>query len=629
MALTPLAWFGHRPPFTLALVGLVVLLTGLTGGVIGGLAWRQQRAGSRALVDEAMAQAARLTATHASGVLENAEAVARLGPHLVGLGQLDPGDFLALERFTLAVLRAQPHLSWVSYSDRNDRFVGAWRDARDTVYLNRSFPVGSLIRLEEDRVLADDTREPVRRSDDHGYRPSERPFFRAAVEQLGPSWTEPYEFYAGGGLGITCAAPLRDPRGEVRGVFTVDFSLRRLTEALDTLTVSPRGRVFIATRQGTVLSGLRGSGATRAEIIETELAMATIRAAPTGDGPFSFEHGGIRYLGRATPLLVGGLRWLVDVVVPEGDFTDVIDAQARQVMLLALAALAIAALGGVLLASWIARPLRELAQLALRIRRGQLDVAVVPRSRDEIGVLTLAMTDMVAALRDRDFIRETFGRYVSPELAERALRDRATLQLGGEVCEVSMLMSDLRGFSKLSESLGPTAMIDLLNRYLTRMTPVIVQHGGMVDEFIGDAVFALFGAPFRRLDDAEHAVRCAWAMQKALEAFNSEPRGQSLPELRMGIALHIGDVVAGNIGSPEHVKYGVVGPPVNVLARIQALAAAGEILLSEAMLQRVSSIVDVGPSRTEWVKGVSEPITVYRLLGVAAPAAAFTSSRSD
>ena len=629
MALTPLAWFGHRPPFTLALVGLVVLLTGLTGGVIGGLAWRQQRAGSRALVDEAMAQAARLTATHASGVLENAEAVARLGPHLVGLGQLDPGDFLALERFTLAVLRAQPHLSWVSYSDRNDRFVGAWRDARDTVYLNRSFPVGSLIRLEEDRVLADDTREPVRRSDDHGYRPSERPFFRAAVEQLGPSWTEPYEFYAGGGLGITCAAPLRDPRGEVRGVFTVDFSLRRLTEALDTLTVSPRGRVFIATRQGTVLSGLRGSGATRAEIIETELAMATIRAAPTGDGPFSFEHGGIRYLGRATPLLVGGLRWLVDVVVPEGDFTDVIDAQARQVMLLALAALAIAALGGVLLASWIARPLRELAQLALRIRRGQLDVAVVPRSRDEIGVLTLAMTDMVAALRDRDFIRETFGRYVSPELAERALRDRATLQLGGEVCEVSMLMSDLRGFSKLSESLGPTAMIDLLNRYLTRMTPVIVQHGGMVDEFIGDAVFALFGAPFRRLDDAEHAVRCAWAMQKALEAFNSEPRGQSLPELRMGIALHIGDVVAGNIGSPEHVKYGVVGPPVNVLARIQALAAAGEILLSDAMLQRVSSIVDVGPSRTEWVKGVSEPITVYRLLGVAAPAAAFTSSRSD
>ena len=629
MALTLPAWFGHRPPFTLALVGLVVLLTGLTGGVIGGLAWRQQRAGSRALVDEAMAQAARLTATHASGVLENAEAVARLGPHLVGLGQLDPGDFLALERFTLAVLRAQPHLSWVSYGDRNDRFVGAWRDARDTVYLNRSFPVGSQIRLEEDRVLADDTREPIRRLDDHGYRPSARPFFRAAVERAGLSWTEPYEFYAGGGLGITCAAPLRDPRGEVRGVFTVDFSLHRLTEALDPLTVSPRGHVFIATRQGTVLSGLRGSGATRAEIIETELAMATLRAAPTRDEPFSFEHGGIRYLGRATPLMVGDLRWLVDVVVPEGDFTDAIDAQARQVMLLALTALAIAALGGVLLARWIARPLRELAQLALRIRLGQLDVALVPRSRDEIGVLTLAMTDMVAALRDRDFIRETFGRYVSPELAERALRDRATLQLGGEVREVSMLMSDLRGFSKLSESLGPTAMIDLLNRYLTRMTPVIVHYGGMVDEFIGDAVLALFGAPFRRPDDAERAVRCAWAMQEALEAFNSEPQGQPLPELRMGIALHIGDVVAGNIGSPEHVKYGVVGPPVNVLARIQALAAAGEILLSEAMLQRVTAIVDVGPSRMELVKGVSEPITMYRLLGVAAPPAELTSSRTD
>ena len=628
MTLTPPARFGHRPPFALALVGLVVLLTGLTGGVIGGLAWREQRAGSRALVDEAMAQAARLTAAHARRVLENAEAVARLGPHMVRLGQLDPGDSRALERFTLAALRAQPHLSWVSYGDRDDRFVGAWRDARSTVYLNRSFPVGGQIRLEEDRVLADDTREPVRRSDDHGYRPSERPFFRAAVEHLGPVWTEPYEFYAGGGLGITCAASLRDPRGEVRGVFTVDFSLRRLTGALETLAVSPRGRVFITTRQGTVLSGLRGSGATRAEVIEAELAMATVRAAPAGDEPFAFEHDGIRYLGRATPLVVGDLRWLVDVVVPEGDFTDAIDAQARRVMLLALTALGAAALGGVLLARWIARPLRELAQLALRIRRGQLDVTLAPRSRDEIGVLALAMTDMVAALRDRDFIRETFGRYVSPELAERVLRDRATLQLGGEVREVSMLMSDVRGFSELSESLGPTAMIDLLNRYLARMTPVIVQYGGMVDEFIGDAVFALFGAPFHRLDDAERAVRCAWAMQEALDAFNSENRERPLPELRMGIALHVGDVVAGNIGSPEHVKYGVVGPPVNVLARIQARAAAGEILLSDAMLKRVSAIVDVGPSRRELVKGVSEPITVYRLLGLAAPPTALTSSRT-
>jgi class 3 adenylate cyclase len=619
----------HRPPFTLALVGLVVLLTGLTGGVIGGLAWHEQRERSRLLVDAAMAQAARLTASHAGRVLEDAEGAARLGPQLVEQGQLDPADDRAVERYVLAVLRAHPTLSWVSYGDRSDRFVGAWRDTKGTVYVNRSRPVGGRIRLEEDRVLPDGRREVVRRSDDHGYRPTARPYFRAAAAARGLVWTEPYEFYAGGGMGITCAAPLLEGAA-VRGVFTVDFSLDRLAGALEELEVSPRGRVFIATRQGTLLVGRRGSGATRAEVIDAELAAATARAAPPSETAFAFEHQGARYLGRAMPLHVGDLRWLVDVVVPEGDFTDRIDAQARVFVLLGVTALLIALVGGVLLARWIARPLRELAQLARRIRQGELDVTATPRSRDEIGVLTRAMGDMVKALRDRDFIRATFGRYVSPELAERALRDRRTLQLGGELREVTMLMSDLRGFSELSESLGPTAMIDLLNRYFAAMTPVIVQHGGVIDEIIGDAIFVLFGAPFARPDDAERAVHCAWAMQEALTVFNADNQRRALPELSMGIGLHIGTVVAGTIGSPERVKYGVVGPAVNLLARIQALTVGGEILLSDALLRRVGAVATAGDGRAERVKGASEPVTVHRLLGVSAPGeATLTSSRRD
>ena len=618
----------RRPPFTLALIGLVVILTGLTGAVIGGLAWREQRARSRALVDAAMTQAARLTAAHAARVLDDAASTARLGPALVAQGQLDPADDRALERFVLAVLRSHATLSWVSYGDRRDRFVGAWRDARGTVYLNRSYPVGDRIRLEEDRILPDGRREVVRRSADHRYRPTERPYFRAAAASRGPVWTEPYEFYAGGGLGITCAVPILDAGG-VRGVFTVDFSLDRLAETLDELEVSPRGRVFIATRQGTVLVGRRGAGATRAEVIDAELAAATSRAAPAAERPFEFEHHGARYLGRAVPLDVGDLRWLVDVVVPEGDYTDRIDAQARVVVVLGILAVVVAALGGALLARWIAQPLRELAQLARRIRHGELDVAVTPRSRDEIGELTGAMSEMAAALRDRDFLRATFGRYVSPELAERALRDRATLQLGGELREVAMLMSDLRGFSELSESLGPAATIDLLNRYFAAMTPVIVQHGGVIDEIIGDAIFVLFGAPFGRPDDPERAVRCAWAMQEALAAFNADSRRRGRPELSMGIGVHLGTVVAGNIGSDERVKYGVVGPAVNLLARIQTLTAGGEILLSDVLVARVSALVDVGPGRVERVKGASEPVTVHRLLGVTAPGAPeVTSART-
>ncbi len=607
----------RRPPFTLALVGLVVLLTGLTGAVIGGLAWREQRTRSRALLDAAMAQAARLTAAHASRVFEDAEGIVRVGPLLAEQRQLDADDGRALERYVLSVLRAHPHVSWVSYGDRQNRFVGAWRDERGHVYLNRSFPVGDRIALEEDRVLPDGRREEVRRSADHKYRPSERPYFRAAEARRTVVWTEPYEFYAGGGLGITCAAPLFDSVGQVRGVFTVDFSLDRLAGTLEDLEVSPRGRVFIATGQGTVLIGRRGSGASRAEVIDAELAAATVRrAALEKETTFEFDHHDERYLGRAVPLAAGDLKWLVEVVVPERDYTEQIDAQGRLAVMLGILALGIALVGGIAMAGWIAQPLRELAQLARRIRNGQLDVTAVPRSRDEIGVLTRAMNDMARALRDRDFVRETLGRYVSPELAAQVLRDREALQLGGEVREVAMLMSDLRGFSELSERLGPSAMIGLLNRYLAAMTPVIQQHRGVIDEFIGDAIFVLFGAPFGRPDDVERAVRCAGAMQEALAAFNADSRGRGLPELVMGIGVHVGPVVAGNIGGPDRVKYGVVGPAVNLTSRIQGLSAGGEVLLSEIMLARVSAMVSVAPARLERVKGSTEPITVYRLLEV-------------
>jgi len=434
-------------------------------------------------------------------------------------------------------------------------------------------------------------------------------------------WTEPYEFYAGGGLGITCAAPLLDARGNVRGVFTVDFLLDRLAGTLEDLRVSKHGRVFIATGQGTILVGRRGSGASRAEVIDAELASATLRrAAAEQQTTFEFEQQGTRYLGRAVPMTVGDLTWLVEVVVPERDYTQQIDAEARVALGLGILALVVAAAGGVAVARWIARPLRELADVARRIRHGQLDVTIAPRSRDEIGVLARAMGDMVHALRDRDFVRETFGRYVSPELAERALRDRGALRLGGEVREVAMLMSDLRGFTELSERLGPAAMIDLLNRYLARMTPVIVQHGGTIDEFIGDAIFVLFGAPFSGADDAERAVRCAWAMQQALAAFDEENQAQGLPRLTMGIGLHLGPVVAGNIGSPERLKYGVVGPAVNMVSRIQTLTAGGEVLLSDDLLSRVSSFVTVTPGRVERVKGAREPVTVHCLLAVKDPA---------
>ena len=611
-----------RPPFTVALVGLVVLTTAATAVAIGGLAWREQRARSRAIVDAAMAQTARLAASHTQQFLREAESIARLGPQLVAQGQLNPRDDADVERFVLAALHSNPRLTWVSFSDRDDRFIGAWRDEDMETYINHSYPHDGRIRLREHRVLAGHPRLLVRSSDDHRYRPTQRPFFQAAEARRGLAWTEPYDFYGSDGLGITCAMPVLDASGRVQQVFTVDFSLDQIKSSLVALQPSPRSRVFLATRDGTLLVG-------RGQADDTAFVQAIApRMALDRESASEFEHAGDRYLARAVPIAVGEKQWMVQVVAPERDWTEHADAQARQLVVLAVVAIGVALAGGIAVARWIARPLGLLAAQARRIRQGNLDVTLVPQSRDEIGVLTRAMNDMARALRDRDFVREALGRYVSPDLAERCLRDRDALRLGGELRQVAILMSDLRGFSALSERLGAEAMIDLINRYLARMTPIIQAHGGTVNEFIGDTILVLFGAPFERPDDSVRAARCALAMQAAMTDLNAENVTLGLPVLSMGIGIHTGVVVAGNIGSKEHVKYGVVGPAVNLASRIQSLAHGGQVLLSHAALTRVRGSVRVGPPMRTQVKGVSEVVVVQRLLGMldeVAPAAAATS----
>jgi class 3 adenylate cyclase len=605
-----------RPPISVALVGLVTLLTAATGLTLGALAWREKLAGSRALVDHAMAQAARTTADHAAAFLRHAETVVRLGPSFVARGLLAPGDSRAMAEYALAVLRANPQLSWVSYGDRDDRFVGAWRDSAGQLYLNRSFPRGGRIRLEEDRILADGRRERIRTLDDHGYRPREQAFFRLAETSRDPVWTEPYRFYDGA-LGVTCAMALLDAAGAVRGVFTVDLSLDGLSRFVGNLRVSPRGRVFIATGDGMLVAapdGIGGAG----QAADTALAGEVVRRAGGGVlASHTFERDGERFLGRAATLPIGNRQWITAVVVPERDYTAAIEAQTWRAAGLGLLALLAALAGAIVLVRWIAEPLRELGAQARRIREGDLDVTIVPRSRDEIGTLARTMAEMVQGLRDRDFIRDVLGRYVSPELADQCVRDRNALRLGGEIRTVSILMSDLRGFSGLSERLGPERMIGLLNRYLGCMTPVILRHRGTINEFIGDAILVLFGAPFERPDDAERAVRCAWAMQRAMGGFNAESRAQGLPELVMGIAVHSGRVVAGNIGSQDRMKYGVVGPAVNLAGRIESLTVGPQVLMSAATLERVSHIVSVGPPSQVAVKGMPEPVTVHELRGVA------------
>jgi class 3 adenylate cyclase len=214
------------------------------------------------------------------------------------------------------------------------------------------------------------------------------------------------------------------------------------------------------------------------------------------------------------------------------------------------------------------------------------------------------------------FIQATFGRYLSDEVVRAILSSPEGLLLGGEQRKVTILMSDLRGFTALSEDLRPEQVVRLLNSYLGTMADVIFAQRGMIDEFVGDAILAIFGAPLSRPDDARRAVACAVSMQLALRELNRSNEEQGLPRLEMGLAVHTGEVVVGNIGSERRAKYGVVGPPVNATSRIESFAVGGQILISEAALREAGREVQVGERILIEAKGTRDPIVVYDLQGI-------------
>jgi adenylate cyclase len=181
---------------------------------------------------------------------------------------------------------------------------------------------------------------------------------------------------------------------------------------------------------------------------------------------------------------------------------------------------------------------------------------------------------------------------------------------------VTLLMSDLRGFTPLTEGLQPQQVLRLLNSYLGTMADVVLAHRGTIDEFVGDAILAIFGAPVARPDDARRAVACAVAMQEALAGLNRANEAEGLPRLEMGIAVHTGDVIVGNIGSERRTKYGVVGSAVNHAGRIESFTVGGQVLISDATLREAGAGVRVGERLAVDAKGTREPIVVYDLRGM-------------
>jgi class 3 adenylate cyclase len=271
----------------------------------------------------------------------------------------------------------------------------------------------------------------------------------------------------------------------------------------------------------------------------------------------------------------------------------------------------------------VAKAVGGISEASARVEQGDYSVHVDEGRSDEVGVLARSFNRMTEGLRKRELIERTFGRYMDKDVAEDLLNRPEALRLGGEKRTVTILMADLRDFTPISERLPPEQVIKIVNRHFSRMIEVIHHYRGIIVDFYGDSVLVFFDGSDSDLSErAADAVRSAVDMMAQMKPQAEENRKEDLPEISMGIGVHTGEVIVGNIGSETRTKYGIVGSAVNETHRIQAEAAPGEIMISESTYDLVKESVDVGAKCEACLKGFEGTRDLYRVVSIEGASAA-------
>jgi len=264
-----------------------------------------------------------------------------------------------------------------------------------------------------------------------------------------------------------------------------------------------------------------------------------------------------------------------------------------------------------LVSSNMTRPLQETVRVLQQVRNGQFENKVRVTSNDEIGYTGDVINEMTEGLKERDFIKEVFGKYVSKEIRDEILSGKVTLD--GELRQVTVLFADLRNFTPMVETTPPKEVVKIINSYFREMDEAINHHHGLVIQYIGDEIEAVFGAPIYRNDHPVLAVRAAMDMKERLRRVNRELNLRGFPSLFHGIGIHTGEVLAANIGSPERLSYALVGDTVNLASRVQGLNKefGTEILITAATRAALDGDFSLRGLPATPVKGKSGLVELY------------------
>jgi class 3 adenylate cyclase len=247
-----------------------------------------------------------------------------------------------------------------------------------------------------------------------------------------------------------------------------------------------------------------------------------------------------------------------------------------------------------------------------RVAEGDRSVHVEEAGSPEFFSLSLSFNEMIDKLYVAERIERAFGQYVSAQVLQRIREQQGSVKIEPQLKIATVFFADIRGFTPISEKLPPNVVVDLLNRYLEQVVPVVEQHAGFINKFVGDAVVVVFNGPFEQPDHAERAVHCAIAVQALIEQANNHGLFPEVGQLNIGIGVATGPMLCGNIGTKSRIEYTVIGDTVNLSSRMTGHARPGEVWVSEETAKRLPSHVPVHAAEPIKFKGKDRAIVPYR-----------------
>ncbi|AFG37027.1 cache domain-containing protein [Spirochaeta africana] len=637
---------GTKVFFRTAFNVLVISVIAFTGLVIGGFYFYTTISLVERLSTDLFDEISRRPQELAERHLEGAKAAASLNLGLAEAGLLDIGDYDGLADHFVQILRAFPDITIAAWGDEQgssvlayrtytgDLEVHAWHqrlmDGVPATEFTVHAAAGPSGGVQSDEPLFHELTTGTRRFD-----PRQRPWYRGAVEQGGPHWTEPYVWSPQDVPGITYGVPMYADSGELEGVFTIDFELEFLSLFMQELSVKESGKVFILDSAGRIIAHPNPVRTVDRQATSSSVAHALHSRDPAVAGAYQLlrdytrEHGGEagrrysmyvpeklqtvfdmdgeRQVLVTRPLPISdSMVWYITLVIPEDELLGDVRRSVRMTVIVCIFILLLSLIAGLLVSSSIKRPLR--AMFAEVEAMGSLDLMPKRAIRSyirEIDQIGDAIERTKSSLR-------SFEKYIPAEIVRQLQEQGEEARLGGEHRELTILFCDLEDFSGIASRYSPQDLVGLLEVYFREISQVIRESGGTVDKFIGDAVMGFWGAPVESALHAATAARAAMQIQDRLQVL----RDDGYP-FHARIGLCSGEVMVGNIGAHDRMNYTVIGQSVNIANRLESLNKiyGTGVLVSESTRVQFDDDLLVRRVDTVRVNGVGERVAVYQPMG--------------